>query len=230
MLPQIELGAISTSLIGFTPELLVCFSIVLLLLMRLVPVFDRSHLGTMALLLTLLCLGWSVVQWTGVPNITSSGQVSGTLMEPISPKGDPTQFGGMLVNDSFTVFLRCILYGFAALIIWLSLATGIPDREDSADFYVLILGSTLGMVLMGSSMHLLMVFIAIEMASLPSYALAGFQGQAPGQRGGPEVRRLRRRGGGRDALRHQPAGRQVRHRLPAGPGRGDGLLLLVGQR
>ena len=31
------------------------------------------------------------------------------------------------------------------------------------------------MVLMASSAHLLMVFIAVEMASLPSFALAGFR-------------------------------------------------------
>ncbi len=58
--------------------------------------------------------------------------------------------------------------------IWLTLLTGIPDRDDSADFYVLLLGATLGMMLMASANHLLMVFIAVEMASLPSYALAGF--------------------------------------------------------
>ena len=45
------------------------------------------------------------------------------------------------------------------------------------------------------------------------------QGPAAEQRGGPEVRRLRRRCGGRHALRHEPPGRQVRHRLPARPGR-----------
>src|SRR5262249_11845651 len=64
--------------------------------------------------------------------------------------------------------------GFAALLVWLSLLTGIPDREDSADFYCLLLGATLGMSLMASANHLLMVYIAVEMASLPSYALAGF--------------------------------------------------------
>src|SRR6185295_4508047 len=36
------------------------------------------------------------------------------------------------------------------------------------------LGATIGMSLMASSNHLLMVFIGVEMASLPSYALAGF--------------------------------------------------------
>src|SRR5205823_8262552 len=64
--------------------------------------------------------------------------------------------------------------GFTSLVIWLTLLTGIPDREDSADFYCLLLGATLGMMLMASATHLLMVYIAVEMASLPSYALAGF--------------------------------------------------------
>src|SRR4029079_5209372 len=76
--------------------------------------------------------------------------------------------------DHFTVFLRCFLFGFAALIIWLSMLTGIPDREDSADFYCLLLGATLGMAIMAEANHLMMVFIGVEMASLPSYALAGY--------------------------------------------------------
>ena len=89
-------------------------------------------------------------------------------------------FGGLLVYDHLTIFMRCFLFGFAALMIWLTLLTGIPDREDSADFYCLLLGATLGMLLMASANHLLMVFIGVEMASLPSYALAGFlKGRRP---------------------------------------------------
>ena len=76
--------------------------------------------------------------------------------------------------DTFTVFLRLFLFGFAALFIWLTMLTGIPDHEDSGDFYCLLLGATVGMTLMASSQHLLMIYIGVEMASLPSYALAGF--------------------------------------------------------
>src|SRR5207247_4724168 len=65
-----------------------------------------------------------------------------------------------------------------------TLQTGIPDREDSADFHVLLLGGTLGMMLMASANHLLMAYIAVEMASLPSYALAGF---LKGKRQGSEA-------------------------------------------
>ncbi|MCL6546046.1 MAG: NADH-quinone oxidoreductase subunit N [Bryobacteraceae bacterium] len=45
---------------------------------------------------------------------------------------------------------------------------------DAADLQVLLLGSTLGLMLMVQAHHLLMLFIAVEMAGVPSYALAGF--------------------------------------------------------
>src|SRR5581483_9211201 len=89
-----------------------------------------------------------------------------------------------LVSDSLTLFARLVLLGAAALTIALTLLTGIPDREDSGDFHVLLLGGTLGMLLMASANHLLMAYIAVEMASLPSYALAGF---LKGQRRGSEA-------------------------------------------
>ena len=101
--------------------------------------------------------------------------------------------------------------------VWLTMLTGIPDREDSADFYCLLFGATLGMSVMASANHLLMVFIGVEMASLPSYALAGFlKGRRQIERSVAQVRRLRRRRFRRDALRHQPVSGQVRHgSLPA---------------
>jgi NADH-quinone oxidoreductase subunit N len=137
---------------------------VLLLIVRLFSRFDRRHLGWMTLVLTLYALSVSWNQWAG------------GAYDPRKPPGTGSveMFSGLLVYDNFTIFLRLFLLGFAALILLLCLMTGIPDREDSADFGVLLLGATLGMSLMASSNHLMMVFIAVEMASLPSYALAGF--------------------------------------------------------
>lgn len=86
----------------------------------------------------------------------------------------PEIFGGMLVVDGFTHFFRLFLAAFGILMVWLTMITGLPSAEDASDFYPLLLGATLGMMLMTSSVHLLMVFMAVEMASLPSYGLAGF--------------------------------------------------------
>jgi NADH-quinone oxidoreductase subunit N len=161
-------ASLNTDLLAFLPELIVCATIVLLLLLRLFTSLDRIHLGGIALALTLAALAASYQQF---PSIL--GEYFHWSGKALPQKGTEI-FSGMLAYDDFTIALRIFLYGFAVLLIWLSLLTGIPDREDSADFYSLLLGATLGMSLMASANHLLMVFIAVEMASLPSYALAGF--------------------------------------------------------
>jgi NADH-quinone oxidoreductase subunit N len=164
LLQDLQQG-LGPDLTAFAPELILCGTIVLLLLLRLFRGLDRVHLGWVALVLTVVALAASVGQWSGQEDL-----------DPRRGLGVPSLdlFTGLLVFDNFTIFLKMFLLGFAALLVWLSLTTGIPDREDSADFYTLLLGATLGMMLMASANHLLMVFIAVEMASLPSYALAGF--------------------------------------------------------
>lgn len=155
---------------AFLPELILCFAIVALLLFRLIPRYDRLHLGWIALAFSAGACAVSCMQWVHFEPVDPRVELSRGLVV-IAPLD---LFGGMLIYDNFSIFLRIFLYSFTTLTIVLTLLTKIPDREDSADFYCLLLGSTIGMSMMASSNHLLMVFIAIEMASLPSYALAGF--------------------------------------------------------
>src|SRR5262245_21093883 len=82
-------------------------------------------------------------------------------------------FTGMLVYDTFSVYVRSLLLAFAVLLVIFTKLTGIPDREDGPDIYSLFFGATIGMCLMASANHLLTVFLAVEMASVPSYVLAG---------------------------------------------------------
>ncbi|MFL5341556.1 MAG: NADH-quinone oxidoreductase subunit N [Gemmataceae bacterium] len=157
---------------AFLPELLLCAGIVSMLLLRLLP-RSRGHMGSVALIVTALGFvaafltagaddGW----FSGVPMMKEFGMPLLQSRENV--------FGRMLVIDHLTNYVRLVLFGFGVLVTWLTVLTGIPDAEDSADFYTLLLGGLLGMSLMASTNHLLMVFIAVEMASLPSYALAGF--------------------------------------------------------
>jgi NADH-quinone oxidoreductase subunit N len=157
--------SIGNDLLQFIPELLVSTGIVALLLVRLVPVFDRAHLGSLAvtvLSVALFTAGYQVYEnrWAG------------------------SYFGGMLVADPFAGLVRCLILLAALLTVLLTQLSGIPDRDDSSDFHTLLLGGTLGMMLMASVNHLLMLFIAVEMASLPGYALAGF---LKGKRTGSEA-------------------------------------------
>jgi NADH-quinone oxidoreductase subunit N len=161
--------ALDSDLLLFLPELAVCAGIVAVLLARLVPALDRTHLvgvAVVALVVGLFVAGYQVYD--------TRSQDSSTDM----------YFAGMLISDAWSRFVRVVVLASALLTVLLTLLTGIPDRDDSADFYALLLGGTLGMMLMASAAHLLMVFISIEMASLPGYALAGF---LKGKRTGSEA-------------------------------------------
>jgi NADH-quinone oxidoreductase subunit N len=178
-LEQVQGGLLADGLM-FLPELIICTAIVVLLLLRMLPSRGRVQLGVFALLMTLTALGATLLQWgVELPDRDWAKSLNDMFRSVPSPADSLTyqarpMFGGLLVFDRLTLFIRLFLYGFTSLIIWLTLLTGIPDREDSADFHTLLLGSVVGMSLMASANHLMMVFIGVEMASLPSYAMAGF--------------------------------------------------------
>jgi NADH-quinone oxidoreductase subunit N len=156
---QADLGR---DLLAFLPELILCGAIVLMLVLRMINALSRFHQGYVALAATASAFLVALAQWHGNNCCDPSG-------------GQPLQlFTGLLVYDTFAIYVRLFLLAFAGFALWMTLLTGIPDRDDSADFSTLLLGATLGMMLMASANHLLTAFIAIEMASVPSYALAGF--------------------------------------------------------
>jgi NADH-quinone oxidoreductase subunit N len=157
------------SLALFSPELSIVGAIVALLLVRLLGL-DRHFPGAVvAILGTVLALGLAAFQFMEFRDGST---------------GPTSMFTGLLLYDPFTVYFRIFLLLFLLFVEWLTVVTGIPDAEDAPDFYVLLLGSVLGMLLMVSANHLLIVFLAIEMTSVPSYAMVGF---LKGRRAGSEA-------------------------------------------
>ncbi len=156
---------LGVSLPLFRTELALVATIVLVLLCRMLPVLRRLDSGIVALGGVAFALWYAWQDLRGMPGWAWPAGGVGVVRQEL--------FGGLLVYDSLTAYIRFLLAGFLALYIPFTKASGIPDREDGADFYTLVLGATLGMCLMASANHLLMVFMAVEMASVPSYALAG---------------------------------------------------------
>jgi len=159
---------LAVSLPLFRTELCLAATIVLVLLCRMLPVLRRLDSGLVALggVCFALWYAWNDLRGIPVAGLPDAGaDAAGLVRQEL--------FGGLLVFDSLTAYVRFLLMGFLALYIPFTKASGIPDHEDGADFYTLVLGATLGMCLMASANHLLMVFMAVEMASVPSYALAG---------------------------------------------------------
>ncbi|MGI9457640.1 MAG: NADH-quinone oxidoreductase subunit N [Aeoliella sp.] len=149
---------LDVSLPLYWPEMVLCATIVILLLARLVKGFARVDPFLFALVGAIAALALSAP----VGGFAALGELQRTEL-----------FTGMLVYDGLTVFLRLVLLFFAVLLIVLAKLTGLADRDDGQDFYVLLLGATLGMCIMASANHLLTVFLGVEMASVPSYVLVG---------------------------------------------------------
>jgi NADH-quinone oxidoreductase subunit N len=100
-----------------------------------------------------------------VAHMVSDGGITGLTTETRS---------GMLVADNMAVWFQGVLLIFLLGITALWWIGSAPTERDAPEFFVLLLGSALGMCLMVSTSNLLMVVVAIETASLPSYALVGF--------------------------------------------------------
>ena len=84
-------------------------------------------------------------------------------------------FRGMLVADGLAGAWKLILLPFVAgvVVLWMGHSRRSSADQDGPPFLVLLLGATLGLSLMGSTNNLLMLFLAVAIASLPSYVLAG---------------------------------------------------------
>src|SRR5579862_1784445 len=159
------------SLPRFGPELILIATIVALLFVRLLSIDRYLPTSIVAIIGTALALARAAAQFYAIQSSTGSA-VAG--IQDLSQTGPVPIFTGLLLYDPFTAYFRIFLLLFLLFVEWLTVVTGIPDKEDAPDFYVLLLGSTLGMLLMASANHLLMVFLAVEMTSVPSYAMVGF--------------------------------------------------------
>lgn len=148
----------------YRPELTLCATIVLMLLLRVFRATAKIDAFYIAL------IGAAVGLWFSAPWQQLNSIASVTRQE---------MFTGMLVYDSFTIYFRTILLFFAVLFVLFTKLSGIPDREDAADFYTLVLGGIVGMCLMATANHLVIIFLGVEMASVPSYALAGLLKSRP---------------------------------------------------
>lgn len=96
-----------------------------------------------------------------------------------TPDGSTQHLRGMLMFDSTALVwkITLLLFVVGVVLLWMGHAGRTLRQGDGPEFFVLLLGATLGMCLMASTTHLLMIVMAVAMASLPSYLLAGFAKQ-----------------------------------------------------
>jgi NADH-quinone oxidoreductase subunit N len=85
-----------------------------------------------------------------------------------------TGFGGMVALDGFTNFLNVIIL-LAGIIAILLALDYLKQRDiERGEFYPILLFSLTGMMMMAAASDLIVVFLALELLSIPLYILAGF--------------------------------------------------------
>jgi len=88
-------------------------------------------------------------------------------------------FNRMAVLDGFAVYADAIILGSALLAVGLSYDYLRKMQIHRSEYYVLLMISTAGMVLMVHAYDLIVVFLALELLSIPLYVLAGFARPRP---------------------------------------------------
>ncbi len=80
-------------------------------------------------------------------------------------------WGGMMRNDLVTFVFRLMF--LTALMLTSLLSMDVP-RLQKLEYYALLVTATIGFSLMAASTDLIMIYVALETASISSYLLAGF--------------------------------------------------------
>ena len=136
------------------PVLALSVGVLVLLLLELVPArsgSSRAPLLTLIIFATAAALAWNV---------------RGVARAP---------FGGMFVHDGFTLFFTLLFCGVGALGTLISWDFARRTGIGRAEYYVLLVGSALGMILMAASNDLITIFLGLELMSLALYVLVGFR-------------------------------------------------------
>jgi len=84
-------------------------------------------------------------------------------------------FGGSYVVDDFALVLKGLFLVAGYLTVLLSTNEIGEGDYAEGEYYLLVLSSVLGMMVMASSRDLIGIFIALEMLSIPAYLLAGWR-------------------------------------------------------
>jgi NADH-quinone oxidoreductase subunit N len=147
--------------LALVPEIgLLLLLAVVLFYDRLIQPAERRRLGLVtawgAFLILVVMLGlWLFLD---VPN-------------SFSGLGESLLWGGMIRFDLVTLVFRVMF--LVALMVTALISLDV-ERLQKGEYYALLITGTLGFSLMGAAADLIMVYVALETASISSYILAGF--------------------------------------------------------
>lgn len=86
-----------------------------------------------------------------------------------------TSFGQMFVVDNYALLFKVFFLGTALFVLFLSYRYFTEIRTYQGEYYFLLLSAFTGMLLMPSARDLVMIFLALELVSVPGFVMAGLR-------------------------------------------------------
>lgn len=83
-------------------------------------------------------------------------------------------FFHMIVVDRFALFFKFVFGISTVLVVLFSMDSEELARYNAGEYYCLILSVVIGMNLLAAANNLLMIWLSLELVSIPSYLLSGF--------------------------------------------------------
>ncbi len=144
--------------VSLTPELILLATTFIVLLVE--PFVPRHRV-------------WIVNPIAIVGTVASLGAVIGLA---VTLDGEVRRsFGNMFVVDNYALLFKGFFLASGILILLLSWRYFQEVRTYQGEYYFLLLASYVGMLLMPSARDLVMVFIALEIVSVPGFVMAGLR-------------------------------------------------------
>lgn len=146
--------AIKQSLPYFSPELMLSVTFLLVLIGEIVS--DKGTFRTFGIITIagLVCSLWLTYKIYSLP--------------------ESFAFFHMIAVDPFALFFKFVFGISTILVVLFSMDSEELRRYNAGEYYCLILAVVIGMNLLASANNLLMIWLSLELVSIPSYLLSGF--------------------------------------------------------
>ncbi|HEY3489115.1 MAG TPA: NADH-quinone oxidoreductase subunit N [Candidatus Deferrimicrobiaceae bacterium] len=138
----------------FLPEFALTATVLLLVL---VHVAGKDRTSSSAAILSLVGVGAALV----LASISAPGNGSGL-------------FEGMVATDAFATFFKVLMSLTTLFVILMSVQSKDLCGRTQAEYYIFLVSVLLGMFTLVSSTDLVMLYVSLELVSIPSYLLAGY--------------------------------------------------------
>ena len=142
--------------IALLPEIILSISAMVILLVDVFQKEDRSEPSSGT-------IGWLTLVGIGLATIANAWL--GRVTEPNNI--------GIIALDGFRIFTNSLFLLSAALFVLISGRYLIEERLRNGELYVLILFATVGMMVFAGARELMVIFIGLELMSVPIYVLTG---------------------------------------------------------